>query len=248
MDGSQPGPGWYVILDADYGSGVVAKFDIASGKMLESFVATPSGVDGLAVVGEPQPATSVALVLTPVNPTAQATVGNTVTYAMQVSTRDRPPGCEPGGCRHTALSATFVQGGSSSGAAPTVQNGVATFSLGNLAAGASATITVVVRADVKGTVVVSAAASSNAPNTTPTAAIVTTTTTVSDPITPDATTPPVQVPPVLVAPTVIGLQRGTSHSPSTDIFITFSQDMNASQAQNVGNLPYSRADAVFRGS
>ena len=43
------------------GNGTVARFDIASGKLLESFVASPSGVDGLVAVAEIQPATAAAL-------------------------------------------------------------------------------------------------------------------------------------------------------------------------------------------
>ena len=67
---------------ADQGNGNVVEFDIASGKLLESFVASPGGVDGLVAVGEIQPATAAALSLIPVIAPTETTVSNTVTYAM----------------------------------------------------------------------------------------------------------------------------------------------------------------------
>jgi uncharacterized repeat protein (TIGR01451 family) len=189
------------------GNGTVAKFDIASGKLLESFVASPSGVDGLVAVGEIQPATAAALSLIPVIVPAETTVGNTVTYAM-LAINQGPASAT--GLTITAtlpVGATFVTGGSSLGIAPTIQNGVATFQLGDLAPGAAVEIAVLERPDVASALVVSATASSTTPNTTPAAAAVTLTTSVSA-IHPSAIDPPAAAqPPVVLATPTIKLNR-----------------------------------------
>ena len=212
------------------GNGTVAQFDIASGKLLESFVASPSGVDGLVAVGEIQPATAAALSLIPVIAPTETTVGNTETYAMLAI--NQGPASATGLTVAVTLpvGATFVTGGSSLGIAPTIQNGVATFQLGDLAPGAAVEIAVLERPDVAGTLVVSATASSTTPNTTPSAAAVTLTTSVSAIDPPAAAQPPV----VLATPT-IKLNRARPHQIKSYIIINFSQDMNPSLAQNLRN-------------
>src|SRR5262249_17352392 len=152
---------------ADQGNGTVAKFDIGSGKLLESFVSVPSGAYGLVVVGELQPATGTALTLSPVDPTAEAIVGNMVTYTMKAGNLGAAIAANLAVAVTLPAGATFESSSCSTGSTPWVHNGVATFPLGNLDPGSSATISIVVRADVKGTLVVAATASSDTPNTTP---------------------------------------------------------------------------------
>jgi uncharacterized repeat protein (TIGR01451 family) len=221
---------------ADQGNGTVAKFDIASGKLLESFVASPSGVDGLVAVAEIQPATAAALSLIPVIAPAETTVGNTTTYAM-LAINQGPASAT--GLTITAtlpVGATFVTGGSSLGIAPTIQNGVATFQLGDLAPGAAVEIAVLERPDIAGTLVVSATASSTTPNTTPAAAAVTLTTSVSSSDPPPVIDPPAAAqPPVVLATPTIKLNRARPHQIKSYITIVFSQDMNLSLAQNLRN-------------
>ena len=217
------------------GNGTVARFDIASGKLLESFVASPSGVDGLVAVGEIQPATAAALSLIPVIAPTETTVGNTETYAMLAI--NQGPASATGLTVAVTLpvGATFVTGGSSLGIAPTIQNGVATFQLGDLAPGAAVEIAVLERPDVAGTLVVSATASSTTPNTTPAAAAVTLTTSVS------AIDPPAHRP--TRRRTATGCARDPDdqaqvahpHQIKSYITIVFSQDMNPSLAQNLRN-------------
>jgi hypothetical protein len=120
---------------------------------------------------------------------------------------------------------TFLSGSSSTGAVPTVQNGVATYQLGNLAAGASATITIVVQANTPGTLVNRATAASAAPNSTPGDSTVTQSTTVT-------ATPK---PPPPAPPTVLGLRREGFHRLPTSLVLTFSEDMNPGPAQAVSN-------------
>jgi uncharacterized repeat protein (TIGR01451 family) len=185
----------------------------------------------LVAVGEPQPATA-ALAIIPVIAPAETTVGSSVTYAMLAT--NQGPAIATGLTVAVTLpvGATFVTGGSSLGIAPTIQNGVATFQLGNLTPGAVVEIAVLERTDVAGTLVISAALSSTTPNTTPAAAAVTLTTSVSaiDPPAPAAVQPPV----VLAIPTV-ELRQARPQQIKSYITINFSQDMNPSLAQNLRN-------------
>ena len=131
------------------------------------------------------------------------------------------------------VGATYVTGGSSLGIAPTIQNGVATFQLGDLAPGASVEIAILERPDVAGTLVVSATASSTTPNTTPAAAAVTLSTSAIDP--PAIDPPAAAQPPVVLATPTIKLNRARPHQIKSYITIVFSQDMNLSLAQNLRN-------------
>ena len=189
------------------GNGTVARFDIASGKLLESFVASPDGVDGLVAVAEIQPATAAALALIPVIAPTETTVGNTETYAMMAVNQGPASAAGLTVAVTLPVGATYLTGGSSLGIAPTIQNGVATFQLGDLAPGATVEIAILERPDVAGTLVVSATASSTTPNTTPAAAAVTLSTSVSA-IDPPAINPPAAAqPPVVLATPTIKLNR-----------------------------------------
>jgi hypothetical protein len=216
-------------------NGTVAKFDIASGKLLESFVASPSGVDGLVAVGEIQAATAAALSLIPVIAPTETTVGNTETYAMLAI--NQGPASATGLTIAVTLpvGATIVTGGSSLGIAPTFQNGVATFQLGDLAPGTAVEIAVLERPDVAGTLIVSATASSTTPNTTPAAAAVTLTTSVSAVDPPIIPPPAVVQPPVVLETPTIKLKRARPQQIKSYITIAFSQDMNSSVAQSLKN-------------
>ena len=161
-------------------------------------------------------------------------MGNTETYAMLAV--NQGPAIAAGLTVAVTLpvGATFVTGGSSLGIAPTIQNGVATFQLGDLAPGAAVEIAILERPDVAGTLVVSATASSTTPNTTPAAAAVTLSTS-------ERQRPTCQRP--TRRSTATGCARDPDdqaqsrrpHQIKSYITIVFSQDMNLSLAQNLRN-------------
>jgi uncharacterized repeat protein (TIGR01451 family) len=231
--GYNPANQWFnLVLDpdgtsfwsSDQGNGRIARFDIATGKMLESFTSDPGGAFGLAVVGEPRAATAASLSLTTVAATTEMTVGQTATYTVQATNLG------PGTAANTFVTftlpagATLVAGSSSLGGSSVVQSGVAMFYLGNLAGGTSATATLVLSANAPGLLTSLATAWTDSPN------VVTTT----KPMSVALTTKVTAQPPVVTSTFLMSRGRWGCCT-AAGVVINFSQDMSLSQTQNVRN-------------
>jgi uncharacterized repeat protein (TIGR01451 family) len=239
--GYDPSNQWFnLVLDpdgktfwsSDQGDGRVARFDISTGQQLESFNTVPGGAFGLAVVGEIRAATAASLTLGTVATTAETTVGQTVTYTVQVL--NSGPATASNSVTTMALptGATLISGTASQGGSPVVQGNVATFHLGDLTPGARALITLVLRADVPGTLTTIATASTQTPSTPTTAASDILTTSV-------VATTPVIVPPIVVSTSMMPRAHLGCCS-STAVVINFDQVMSAPQAQDLRNYRLSR--------
>jgi uncharacterized repeat protein (TIGR01451 family) len=152
---------------ADAGTANVFHFDIASGKLLGSFNTGtgPNSVFGLSVFGGMTTALSADLAIT-MTASPNPTVANPLTYTLTVSNsgpdnatgvtvRDTLPG-----------SVNFVSATSSQGSC-SQSNGVVTCTLGNIANGGSATITLVVTPTQAGTITNVATVTGNEPDPTP---------------------------------------------------------------------------------
>lgn len=170
--GYSPASQWFnLVLDpdgtsfwtSDQGNGEVARFDIATGRELRRFVSDPGGAFGLAVVGGPRAATAASLAVSTVYATASATVGEPVTYTIQVANLG------PGTAAHSQVvftlpaGATAVSGSMPQGGSPLVQDGRATFDLGDLPGGAATSVTLVFHPDAPGTLTSQATAATTSP-------------------------------------------------------------------------------------
>jgi uncharacterized repeat protein (TIGR01451 family) len=239
--GYDPANQWFnLVLDpdgktfwsTDQGNGRVARFDIATGQMLESFNTDPGGAFGLAVVGEIRAATAASLTLTTIAAPPEATVGQPITYTVQAA--NHGPAAAVGTWVVVALpaGATLVSGTTSQGGTPVMLSGVVAFWLGDLASGASAEVKAVFRADAPGTLTGGAAAGTWTPTTTKSAATVTWATSVAA-RPPDGPPPDVQAP--VVTSATLGARRLAGSSPSMVIVVGFSQTMSAARAVDLRN-------------
>jgi virginiamycin B lyase len=149
-----------------------------------------------------------------------ATAGQPLTYTLTVANAGPQTAFNVVVADALPAGAAFVSAGASQGAAPTQAGGVVMAQLGNLAAGATATVTIVVTPAAAGTLTNTARVATTSFDPVPANDVATVATTVN-PLTPPAT--------------VVGLRRYGFHAQPTLLVVAFSEPMDPASAQDARN-------------